>query len=382
MVISFQKKARDICAEDDGDDGDEKKPLKGENIEEITFSTDKENIPGKDKIVMLPDNRMYFEFAVPKKKVILQVKPPAGTQEFKCQTLMELVNSLRMRNLIDSDAQELLEAFREFPKDLARVSTRPAKPFSEAVRKFASVLYFHSPEAYNLINTMFCLPDTDFLRSKLQTRNYWPGYTQEALELLKKSNPKEPVERVCSIMVDFIAIKKDCQYDTSHGRWIGYVDIGDGPTPVDSDEVPLASEIVLLTAVGIGRDWKLPFGYFLSNGMSGEALHSLISEAIVLLEGCGLNVVVIVCEGTPSTVKMAVAFGCNVRIKNYGEVVSSFPHPLRKYQRLHLMFGIHQSLSLLRNLLKDVSSLWSSTYGVSVYYKATIFFGSKILYEL
>lgn len=181
--------------------------------------------------------------------------------------------------------------------------------------------------------------------------------------MLKNNSAEHPSE-LCSIMIDFIDIKKQCDLDHSVNKWMGHVDFCGGLGPSDSDGLPLASEVLMFTAVGLVREWKMPFGYFSVAGISAETVYNLVKEAIVILEDCGLKVRVLVCDGSPPTVKMGVLFGCNIQTKTFRELVTSFPHPFDDQQRIHFVFGIYHSLVLLRNLLAEKGILRSSTYGL------------------
>lgn len=109
----------------------------------------------------------------------------------------------------------------------------------------------------------------------------WPGFTAEVLADLKEKHKNDsPRKRLCSIILDGMSIRKACDLDTSRGRFIGYVDLGHSQEPGDADNIPLATEALVFMVNGLAAPWKMPFGYFLNAGLSGEVLKILRLEAI------------------------------------------------------------------------------------------------------
>ncbi|KAG0438469.1 hypothetical protein HPB47_017000, partial [Ixodes persulcatus] len=111
-------------------------------------------------------------------------------------------------------------------------------------------------------------------------------------------------------MLDGMSIRKKIDLDSKSGRLIGYVDFGCGQSPDDTDDAPSATDALVLMAVGVAAPWKIPIGYFLDNGLSGEVLKGIITEAILLLAECNLEVVAVVCDALSSNVMMGKLFGC------------------------------------------------------------------------
>lgn len=115
------------------------------------------------------------------------------------------------------------------------------------------------------------MPSVRSIRQWLQVVDGWPGFTREVLEDLKEKHKDDtPRERLCSIILDGMSIKKACELDSSSGRLIGYVDLGHSQDPQDTDDLPLATEALVFMVVGLAAPWKMPFGYFLNAGLSKE----------------------------------------------------------------------------------------------------------------
>ncbi|XP_068228840.1 uncharacterized protein [Palaemon carinicauda] len=338
-----------------------------EQVKQISASVHK--ITPKDKVTHLPNNFIHFEFATPRRQVIVELNSKVEHSGLRCNSLSELLNSLSEKNLLTTDGENLLSAFGDIPRGLIRVNNKKdfetilGRKYSEEVKKFTSLLYLNSLGAYDIVNELYLLPNRSVLKLRLQVEDFWPGFTKEALEILSGYVCRTPQEKLCCVMFDFISVKKECSYEDTCENWIGHVDLGKGLNPTHGDGIPLASEVLIFTASGLGSDWKLPFGYFFSKGLSSEFLKNLVIEAICTLVEYGLNVRAVVCGGSRNTVKVAKLLGCSVRPDISNKIVTSFPHPYYQEKRIHFVFSVGHTLPLLRNLLEDKGTLQSSVYG-------------------
>ncbi|KAM7287883.1 hypothetical protein ISCGN_031574 [Ixodes scapularis] len=112
-----------------------------------------------------------------------------------------------------------------------------------------------------------------------------------------------------------------------NGKLVRYVDLGQVLGPHESDEVPMATEALVFMAVGLASPWKIPIGYFLTNGASGKLLKSLLEDAIAAVEKCGLHVKAVVCDGLGANVAMAKLLGCFDLLNSRSPVAHSYKHP-------------------------------------------------------
>lgn len=338
--------------------------------EENCFSVSSSSKLSKDKVIQLSGDHTYFEFKSPKKKVILKITKNPEKPTDKIKSLEELLDILKRENCVSNDACSMIEAFLDLPNGLMRNKSqnapgfRPQMNYTKGVEKFASTIYFHAPRAYEFVSKIFLLPEPHVLRNTVKVWNYFPGFTQEALILLKNGFCNASyANRLCSVMMVNVRIKEQCDFDCNNGRSIGHIDFGGGQDPQDSDEVKIATDALLFVVVGIGFNWKLPFGYFLNSGLSGEFMKTLVTEAIIALEECNLEVRAIVCDGSGSSVSLSNLFGCKIKVKSFRDIETSFPHPTRSDIKIQLIFDASYGLKLLRNLLADKGSLQSTTYG-------------------
>ncbi|KAH7969829.1 hypothetical protein HPB52_022350 [Rhipicephalus sanguineus] len=223
------------------------------------------------------------------------------------------------------------------------------------------------------------MPSVQVIRQWLKVVKGWPGFTAEVLDDLKVKHKNDaPRERLCSIVLDGMSIKKGCELDTPSGRLIGFVDLGNSQGPIDADNVPLATDALVFMVVGVAAPWKMPFGYFLSAGLSGEVLKNLVVEAICCITECGLEVVAVVCDCLAANVTMAKLLGCHVHEHTFANLKTFFPHPSKEDEVIFFLFDACHALKLLRNLLGDKGVLLSKTYGIMKVKLAAQTFSSSV----
>ncbi|KAH6932983.1 hypothetical protein HPB50_011239 [Hyalomma asiaticum] len=117
------------------------------------------------------------------------------------------------------------------------------------------------------------MPIVELIRPRLEAVKGWPGFTAEALEELKSKHRNNTArERLCSIVLDRMSIRKICELDVLSGHLIGFIDLGNSQGPTDADNVPLATDSPVFMVVGLAAFWKMTFGYFLAAGLPGETV--------------------------------------------------------------------------------------------------------------
>ncbi|PIK43542.1 putative THAP domain-containing protein 9-like [Apostichopus japonicus] len=142
-------------------------------------------------------------------------------------------------------------------------------------------------------------------------------------------------------MLDEVAIRKHVEY--AHGQFHGYVDIGSGNS---DDSAPVAKDALVLMAVSADQSWKIPLGYFLINGMSGEERANLINQCLQKLHDVGVRAVSLTCDGPSCHFAMMRHLGAKLNISGMDPC---FPHPADETQRVHIILDVCHMLKLLRN---------------------------------
>ncbi|KAH7939325.1 hypothetical protein HPB52_010966 [Rhipicephalus sanguineus] len=170
------------------------------------------------------------------------------------------------------------------------------------------------------------MPCVQRIRRWLKAVDGWPGFTPEVLNDLKTKHANAtPRERMCSVLLDGMSIKKACELDLPTGRLIGYPDLGEKSLqPSDPKNTPLATDALVFMVVGLTVPWKMPFGYFLNAGLSGEVLRDLLLQALQKLQECGLIVMAVICDCLGANVSMAKLLGCRVHEQRYDDLMTTF----------------------------------------------------------
>ena len=152
--------------------------------------------------------------------------------------------------------------------------------YSAAVIEFALTLRFLSPKGYSFARKHLSLLSKTTLR-RHQSVSGEPSWTSESFNALGA----DPVKSECILIMDGIHLKTHVDFVPVHGDRVvvGYADYGAGPC-IETGE--LASEALVLMAVGVVQAWRMPLAYFLTDGpLKAVQQEEVLKEAIVLLGG-------------------------------------------------------------------------------------------------
>ena len=86
-------------------------------------------------------------------------------------------------------------------------------------------------------------------------------------------------------MIDEMAIRTHAEWDGQTYCW--FVDHGTGID--DNDSLPLAKDALVFMVVAVNSTWKVPYAYFLVNGLSGIEHGNLINICLRKLLEVGLR---------------------------------------------------------------------------------------------
>ena len=169
-----------------------------------------------------------------------------------------------------------------------------------------------------------------------------PGFNNQAFSALKdrvEKNKKEQKPTIVSAMFDEITIKKHVEY--ADGKFHGYVDVGTG---VFDDCAPPATHALVIMAVSVNEGYKIPLGYFLIVGMSGEERANLVRETFKRLHETGVNAVSFTCDGPSCHLSMMKELGADVTAANMESSILDPADPSLKVNRTnHQYFRMNKS---------------------------------------
>ena len=149
-------------------------------------------------------------------------------------------------------------------------------------------------------------------------------------------------------MLDGMAIKSQVDWDQYSQTMIGFCDLGSGRSHVLGEQPTVASEALVMMAVGLVGHWKVAFGYFLINGITAEVQQSIVEQGIRELHQCGLKVVALTMDGLMTNQAMARNMGC---IMDRVNLKSSIPNPACPGEEIFIVFDACHCLKLLRGAL-------------------------------
>ena len=145
-------------------------------------------------------------------------------------------------------------------------------------------------------------------------------------------------------MLHEIHIRAHTEY--AEGKYHGYVDIGAG----HKDDGKEAKEALVFMAVSINETWKIPLGYFLIDGLSGEERANLVEECLTRLHEIGTPGESLTCDGPPCHFSMLRALGAKLGLD---DLDPSFLHPADPTKKVHVLLDACHMVKLLRNSFGD-----------------------------
>ena len=271
-------------------------------------------------------------------------------------TLTEVVSELKEKNLINNDCATILETtFSGVPREIMkRLVTQKEKKnpgaYPPELRSFAMTLKFYSAKAYNYVRKSFNLglPCASVIRSWYSSMNGEPGFTKDAMTAMKAkvlAAKRDGQEVVCTLMFDEMAIRKHVEWDGK--RFRGFVDLGTG---IDDDSVPEATDALVFMAVAVNSSWKVPCGYFLVNGLSGNEKANLTKDCIAKLHDVGVKIVSFTCDGPTSHQSMLKALGARLTPDS---LQAYFEHPCDPAAKIYIFLDACHMIKLVRNTMSD-----------------------------
>ena len=278
----------------------------------------------------------------------------------KVATLADVVSKLKEEHLINSDCATMLEStFSGVPLELMkRLMTQKEKKnpgaYPPELRSFALTLKFYSAKAYNYVRKSFNLglPCASVIRSWYSSVNGETGFTQDAMTAMKAkvlAAKRDGQEVVCALMLDEMSIRKHIEWDGK--RFRGYVDLG---TDINDDSLPEATDALVFMAVSVNSSWKVPCGYFLIKGLTGEEKANLTKECITKLHDVGVKVVSFTCDGPSSHQSMLTTLGVHLSSDN---LQSYFVHPCDPKAKIYIFLDACHMIKLVRNTFSDYKVL-------------------------
>ncbi|XP_053107763.1 DNA transposase THAP9 [Hemicordylus capensis] len=254
----------------------------------------------------------------------------------------DVIRELVEKQLLSEDTADLLQAlFSDLPWEFD--CTRPNSGYTREMKQFASTLHLYSNKAYEYVRKRFPLPHPSSLMNWLTKDVTHPGFSESIFQSLQQRvESHAEAYQYCALMMDGVPLRSQLEWDLATQQLAGFVDLGAGA--LDADEAPLASESVVLMAVGIFGCWRVPLGYFFVSGVTGHLLAQLLRQAVNKLSNIGITVLSV--TSTAHDVATAKALGMQIKP---GNIKCTFQHPPGSSRQIVYFFDACHALKLIRN---------------------------------
>lgn len=224
------------------------------------------------------------------------------------------IQSLKKKheNTLKNDNNKLKSTFNNFifknQLKLANVN-KYGRRYKENQKSFALGLYYNSPKAYNFMRKYLCLPTVRSLRNLLQSIEVSCGLNINVLEVLKlKFNDVSPSEKLVSIIMDEMSLKRLISYNSQNDQFSGYVDFGtDDLVELKNNEY--CDQALVIMIKSLIKPWKQILGYFFSKGpVSCKNLKDILAHTINKIIDVGLIPKIIICDQGTNNIGMRNLF--------------------------------------------------------------------------
>lgn len=131
-----------------------------------------------------------------------------------------------------------------------------------------------------------------------------PGFTQGAFDALRQKAAECEAEGnslVVGLIFDEMSTRRQSQWDRSSKQFQGHITSG---RPVEYEDFsPLSKDVLLLMVSGISKEFKIPIGYFLTNGIKAEEKVAILNEAMHKLSECNVKLASTTCDGAAENIR-------------------------------------------------------------------------------
>jgi hypothetical protein len=215
--------------------------------------------------------------------------------------------------------------------------------WSEKSVRLCTVWRFCSAKGYE-----FCRRHLVKLPSKTTISRYLGPFNGRD-ELIKErlmgeiSILKNPIERICSLIIGDMAIREKMFYSRSEDCICG---LSTTETHIVGEKPNIANKMLCYVIHGLSTKYTIPAGYFFHGTLSSDTYFKITMNILELLTSCGFIVLRIVTDNFSANVKFFKIL-CN------GSLTNSIPHPFLAPMPLFLSFDFCHALKNARNLFLD-----------------------------
>ncbi|KAG0415550.1 hypothetical protein HPB47_007275 [Ixodes persulcatus] len=235
---------------------------------------------------------------------------------------------VRMRGEVDQSAEALVGLSRSSSGHFERPTDRLGL-WSRAGRWVAPEMRVHLP----------------LVDSERPHQQHYLKQRQVALRLHPRSQPPSLASTATNRTSQRSALKKSSrklrkelpgsikkQADWDGNEVVGYCDLAHGI--LKDDCIAHAKHALVFLAVAVNRNWKLPLGYALIDGLDGTVQSNLVQQYLIKLKEAGADCIFVTCDGISCNLSMLIALGVSLA-------------------RVSAILDAYHMLKLMRNLLAE-----------------------------
>ena len=273
-------------------------------------------------------------------------------------TAKSIIKTMKEKKLITNDTKKLIiEKFKGVTRELVQNQLKnqcrknTGKRYTDEIKKFSLTLHFYSPQAYEFVKQYIVLPDQRSLSYWTSTVNCEPGTFKDVFDYLSCKASNGINYKDCCLILDGIHLKSGLIYNHSTGNYEGYVSYGENIVCIDEDKE--ATEALVFMLVGLRGHWKVPIGYVLINGITGENLYIVLRKFLQLTFQNNIKIHSVTADGTSVNMTCMKKFGCKIG-DNFELLSGEF---VFEGHTLYFTPDPSHMLKLARNALADIKIL-------------------------
>jgi hypothetical protein len=197
-------------------------------------------------------------------------------------------------------------------------------------------ILFRSPQTFNLLRTIFCLPSQTCLMLFLSRvfADLQEGFSSRLFSMLKlRAEAMNPFDRNVSLVMDEMSLKQHLEYDRNSDIVYGM------------NNGKLLNQALVIMVRGLANKWKQPIAYFYNNStVSTVNLAFLLRETISKVQETGLHIRCIVCDQGSTNIAA-------LRLLGFSKNSPYFPNPSHD-KNIHVIFDPPHLVKSIRNNLR------------------------------
>ena len=170
---------------------------------------------------------------------------------------------------------------------------RNKNKYSTDFKMLCISICYKSPSCYKFLTKRLSFPARSTIVKWTGKIEIYEGFDPKLLKLLSERVARLPEnDRVCSLMIDEIALKSHVDYDRKRKKFIGV-----GPSKEKVGELEYHSEAIVFMLSGLKKKWRQAIGYFFCfNTMAGPEVFEKLKLCLDQVWQTGMKIKVISCD--------------------------------------------------------------------------------------